>query len=113
MATGDEPRTSKRQPILTIEINYTTRVRDHVEEYIRDGFGVVPVDAMQKGPMGSGWQNNSYGPEHFGPGSNIGAKGGKASRDIVPVDLDSPEMAAHAKAKREEQEAIRRLWKSL
>jgi hypothetical protein len=32
---------------------------------------------------------------------------------IRVVGLDSPKMAAHAKAKREEQEAIRRLWKSL
>lgn len=75
----------------------TEHIKKAAQEYIDQGFAIIPVKPQSKAPALSGWQNRSVGDVDInadfpdGSNSNIGVVLGSQSGGIVDIDLDCPE----------------------
>jgi hypothetical protein len=69
-------------------------------DYMRRGWRVVPIQAGQKRPTITDWPNFAAAvddlPQLFGDGQNIAVRLGRASCDLVDLDLDCSEAMALA-----------------
>jgi len=64
-------------------------IRDLAQQYIADGWAVVPVPDGKK--ASTSWRKTTYTPEDFNDGDNIAGKCGEPSGWRVDVDCDAPE----------------------
>jgi hypothetical protein len=64
------------------------------------GWQIVPVPAHEKGPRSKGWPDLRLSADevqrHLDDGGNIGVRLGRASGELVDIDLDCPEALALA-----------------
>ena len=72
----------------------TTDIRLVAQQYIADGWAVLPLRKGQKRASGS-WRHKTYEAKQFRDGDTIAAKCGPASGHRIDVDLDALE-AVHA-----------------
>ena len=65
--------------------------RQAAEQYIAEGFAVLPIPKGQKGPRIAQWTTKTFGASDFTDDENIGVRCGEASGHLVDVDLDCEE----------------------
>lgn len=61
---------------------------DAVRSYLKDGWAVIPIPSLEKGPRIANWQDTRFVLEDFTEGQNIGIALGDPSNGLVDVDLD-------------------------